>query len=128
MGRINRCVQVYLQLNDLRRGGGGGECEPIRWEPLFLPGDLPPLSPGLPSSPVCIWAKYVHAKVNSLSATHKLRMACLAQLPYMASAVFQSSSPFCQVYRAEDALLERAPSPTPPLAPPHLSPPPPVVL
>lgn len=46
--------------------------------------------------PVFIWAKYVHAKVNSLPATHELRMTCLAGLPYMESAVFQSSLPFAK--------------------------------
>lgn len=61
-----------------------------------LPRDPASLSPGLPSSPVFIWAKYVHAKVNSLPATHKLRMTCLAGLPYMESAVFQSSLPFAK--------------------------------
>lgn len=38
----------------------------------------------------------MHAKVNALSATHKLRMTCLAGLPYMESAVFQSSLPFAK--------------------------------
>ncbi|XP_057172071.1 muscleblind-like protein 1 isoform X7 [Ursus arctos] len=71
-------------------------CESVRREPRFLPRDPASLSPGLPSSPVFIWAKYVHAKVNSLPATHKLRMTCLAGLPYMESAVFQSSLPFAK--------------------------------
>lgn len=71
-------------------------CESIRREPRFLPRDPASLAPGLPSSPVFIWAKYVHAKVNSLPATHKLRMTCLAGLPYMESAVFQSSLPFAK--------------------------------
>lgn len=74
----------------------GGRCESIRWEPRFLPRDPASLPLGLPSSPVFIWAKYVHAKVNSLPATHKLRMTCLAGLPYMESAVFQSSLPFAK--------------------------------
>ena len=76
--------------------GGGGRCESIRREPRFLPRGPAFLFPRLPSSPVFIWAKYVHAKVNSLPATHKLRMTCLAGLPYMESAVFQSSLPFAK--------------------------------
>lgn len=62
----------------------------------FSQRDPASLAPGLPSSPLFIWAKYVHAKVNSLPATHKLRMTCLAGLPYMESAVFQSSLPFAK--------------------------------
>lgn len=85
---------MYLQLNGLCRGRGG--CESIRREPRFLPRGPASLFPRLPSSPVFIWAKYVHAKVNSLLATHKLRMTCLAGLPYMESAVFQSSLPFAK--------------------------------
>lgn len=74
----------------------GGGCEPMGWEPRFLPGDPASPSPGLPSSPVFAGAKDVHAKVNSLPATRKLRMTCLAGLPYMESAGFQSSSPFAK--------------------------------
>lgn len=92
-GKRNRCVEVYLQLNGLCRGRGG--CESIRREPRFLPRGPASLFPRLPSSPVFIWAKYVHAKVNSLLATHKLRMTCLAAF-LMESAVFQSSLPFAK--------------------------------
>lgn len=52
--------------------------------------------PGLPSSTGFMWAKYVHAEVNALPATHKLRMTCLVGLPYMESAVFQSSVLFAK--------------------------------
>lgn len=85
-----RCVAECCELGDLcqgRRGAATGRAGPGRARiPL----------PGLPPSTGFMWAKYVHAEVNALLATHKLRMTCLVGLPYMESAVFQSSVLFAK--------------------------------
>lgn len=81
-----------------------------------------PSAPGLTPSPPFLGAKYVHAKVNSLPATHKLRMTCLAGLPYMESAVFQSRLPFAKFTGRKTPCMrkgekERAPASLPPPSP-----------